>query len=69
MFKRLDFWLGCGYVFVLGFRGFGFSMAGCVMCVCCVHVMVLLWMCVYVLCNACEHELCVKMVACVLCVL
>ena len=55
MFKRLDFWLGCGYVFVS--------------CVCCVHVMVLLWMCMFVLCNACEHELCEKMVACVLCVL
>ena len=38
MFKRLDFWLGCGYVFVLGFWGFGFSMAGCV---CAVLAMVL----------------------------
>lgn len=38
-------------------------------CVRCVHVMVLLWICMFVLCNACEQELCVKMVACVLCVL
>ena len=44
MFKRLDFWLGCGYVFALGFWGFRFSMVGCV----CVVFYVMLVMC--------EHE-------------
>ena len=44
MFKRLDFWLGCGYVFALGFWGFGFSMAECVCAM------------FYVMLVKCEHE-------------
>ena len=44
VFKRLYFWLGYGYVFVLGFLGFGFSMVGCMCDV------------FYVMLVKCEHE-------------